>query len=386
MSMDKDLQFDNVFSSGSGLDSLLDNEQFKFVPPSMLTPDPEQPRKRGLDPDSLMDIRATLKKSPTNPSPKIDQPIIVRPKNADGLYMIKTGERRWRSATLEGLSEVPILIDDSDETPAQRKLSQVRENEARQNMDPRDSGDAYLQLIERYDFTQSDVASAVGVSSRDVSERVSIAKAARDKKTSYITDLLDSEVSDQSSIAMLLRSHKTNPKLTKLAVSWMRKSERLSRRNASLLKKVDVTSELSIESQLDEFKSLVNGSGASVAEVQPPLPESKVSHAKKPNDVESSDSKQIADKSPEPAKKKEQPEPHASGSDESPLPDGVPLENPVIQVLYEDQVYKLVLNHAPREPTSVFLLPLFSSDTKDMISAPCDQLDVLSISDASSES
>jgi hypothetical protein len=46
----------------------------------------------------------------------IIQPIVVRPK--DGMYMIVTGERRWRAARMAGLSEVPVIIIEADDRKA----------------------------------------------------------------------------------------------------------------------------------------------------------------------------------------------------------------------------------------------------------------------------
>lgn len=51
------------------------------------------------------------------------QALKVKPKNADGKYMLISGERRWTAAREAGLTEVPIVIDNNA-----RELSEVDEN------------------------------------------------------------------------------------------------------------------------------------------------------------------------------------------------------------------------------------------------------------------
>lgn len=91
------------------------------------------------------------------------QPIIVR-ENASfpGSYEIIAGERRWRAAKMAGLSEIPVVILTGDEL----KMAQISliENLQRENLNPVEEAAAYLDLIEKFDLTQEQVAKQVGKS------------------------------------------------------------------------------------------------------------------------------------------------------------------------------------------------------------------------------
>ncbi|MFZ7335338.1 ParB/RepB/Spo0J family partition protein [Comamonas jiangduensis] len=60
------------------------------------------------------------------------QPIIVKPKNRDGKYVITKGERRWRAAKLVGLKTVDIIVDTRITSDVDAIYGQVIENELRE--------------------------------------------------------------------------------------------------------------------------------------------------------------------------------------------------------------------------------------------------------------
>jgi ParB family chromosome partitioning protein len=88
-------------------------------------------------------------------------PLIVRenPVSA-GTYEIIAGERRWRAAKMAGISEVPVVIMDSDDM----KTSEIAliENVQRQDLNPVEEAFAYQALIDRFGLTQEEVAQKVG--------------------------------------------------------------------------------------------------------------------------------------------------------------------------------------------------------------------------------
>ena len=88
-------------------------------------------------------------------------PLIVRenPVSA-GTYELIAGERRWRAAKMAGISEVPVVIMDSDDM----KTSEIAliENVQRQDLNPVEEAFAYQALIDRFGLTQEEVARKVG--------------------------------------------------------------------------------------------------------------------------------------------------------------------------------------------------------------------------------
>lgn len=63
-------------------------------------------------------------------------PILVKPQNQDGKYVILQGERRWRAAKLAGLTEIDAIILDKDVSERDRILGQLTENLQRDDMKP----------------------------------------------------------------------------------------------------------------------------------------------------------------------------------------------------------------------------------------------------------
>ena len=88
-------------------------------------------------------------------------PLIVRENAvAKDTYEIIAGERRWRAAKMAGITEVPVVIMDSDDM----KTSEIAliENVQRQDLNPVEEAFAYQALIDRYGCTQEEVARKVG--------------------------------------------------------------------------------------------------------------------------------------------------------------------------------------------------------------------------------
>ena len=88
-------------------------------------------------------------------------PLIVRENAvAKDTYEIIAGERRWRAAKMAGITEVPVVIMDSDDM----KTSEIAliENVQRQDLNPVEEAFAYQALIDRFGLTQEEVAQKVG--------------------------------------------------------------------------------------------------------------------------------------------------------------------------------------------------------------------------------
>jgi ParB family chromosome partitioning protein len=144
---------------GRGLDAILtdnsedskDNGGVTVVRLTEVEPNPTQPRKV-FENEPLEALAESIAQH------GIIQPIVVRPK--DGMYMIVTGERRWRAARMAGLSEVPVIIIEADDRKA-AELALV-ENLQRKDLNPVEEARAYADLIEEYSYTQEEIAKKVG--------------------------------------------------------------------------------------------------------------------------------------------------------------------------------------------------------------------------------
>ncbi len=86
------------------------------------------------------------------------QPIIVCPTNKG--YKIIAGERRWRAAKLLGLKEIPVSIKNVDSMKA-LELALV-ENIQREDLNPIEKANAYLELKNNFGLTQEKIANRIG--------------------------------------------------------------------------------------------------------------------------------------------------------------------------------------------------------------------------------
>jgi ParB family transcriptional regulator, chromosome partitioning protein len=101
------------------------------------------------------------------------EPLLVKPSEVPGRWMIIAGERRWRAARAAGLREVPCIEMDVDE----RTVAEIAliENLQRKDLTPWEEADGLLALCERFGYTHEDVAKRVGKSRSTVTEALSIA-------------------------------------------------------------------------------------------------------------------------------------------------------------------------------------------------------------------
>jgi ParB family transcriptional regulator, chromosome partitioning protein len=86
------------------------------------------------------------------------QPIIVCPTNKG--YKIIAGERRWRAAKLLGLKEIPVSIKNVDSMKS-LELALV-ENIQREDLNPIEKANAYLELKNNFGLTQEKIANGIG--------------------------------------------------------------------------------------------------------------------------------------------------------------------------------------------------------------------------------
>ena len=96
----------------------------------------------------------------------IIQPIVVR-ETGHQKYEIIAGERRWRAAKKVGLESVPCLIKNVKDNAA--IAIALIENIQRENLNAMEEAIAYKRLLEEFELTHQEVATAVGKSRTAVS-------------------------------------------------------------------------------------------------------------------------------------------------------------------------------------------------------------------------
>jgi len=145
---------------GRGLDALIPVDHpstgFAEIELSEVKPNPQQPRVR-FDDDALSELAASIREV------GVLQPIVVRPGERDGSYVLVAGERRLRAADMAGLSTIPAVIRVSESE--ERDLTEALiENLQRMDLSPLEEAAAYRNLLEDFGMTHEQVAARVGKS------------------------------------------------------------------------------------------------------------------------------------------------------------------------------------------------------------------------------
>lgn len=137
-------------------------------------PNPFQPRKE-FDEAKLKDLADSIRQY------GILQPMVVTRKEVQkedgGLtteYELISGERRLRASKIAGLSQVPVLIRDQEESDQLKLELAIIENLQREDLNPVDRAKAFRRLVDEFHFKHSQVAQKVGKSREYVSNSLRI--------------------------------------------------------------------------------------------------------------------------------------------------------------------------------------------------------------------
>lgn len=144
---------------GRGLSALIpslhSSEKSEVIEVSIeqLKPNPYQPRMN-VDEKTIDELAESIKKH------GVLQPIIVREK--EGYYEIIAGERRYLAAKKAGLSKIPSIIKNLEDSEC--ALVALVENLQRENLNPLEEATAYKKLQDTFGFTQEKMAEMLGIS------------------------------------------------------------------------------------------------------------------------------------------------------------------------------------------------------------------------------
>jgi len=135
-----------------------------MVPIDKLAPNPNQPRTEFGDLSEL--IESVKEKG-------VLEPLLVRPSDVGGRYMIIAGERRYRASLEAGLAEVPCIeLDVDDKEVAEISLI---ENLQRKDLTPFEEADGLQALADRFGYRHEDIAKRIGKSRSSITETISLA-------------------------------------------------------------------------------------------------------------------------------------------------------------------------------------------------------------------
>jgi ParB family chromosome partitioning protein len=140
-------------TSGTVGDDLLTvpGARFAELAVDTIKPNPRQPRTV-FDEDALDELVGSILEV------GVLQPIIVRPDGGSG-YELIMGERRLRAAQAAGLTTIPAIIRDTDDSDLLRDA--LLENLHRAQLNPLEEAAAYQQLLDDFGCTHDELASRI---------------------------------------------------------------------------------------------------------------------------------------------------------------------------------------------------------------------------------
>ena len=149
-------------------------------------PDPQQPRREFND-DELKNLTTSVTER------GIKQPVRVWFVEAEDIFQIISGERRYRAAVAAGFSELPCIIEDAPKDggvlPRREILvDQVVENWQRQDLNPYDLSDALKELRDNHGLSQDEIARLTGKPKSEISRFLAMQRVTPEVQRTIRTD------------------------------------------------------------------------------------------------------------------------------------------------------------------------------------------------------
>lgn len=147
---------------GKGLESLIPEGYLpattaadRFVPISMIVPNPSQPRE-SMNEEDLQDLANSIREH------GIIQPLVVTLESHTGIYTLIAGERRLRAAQIVGLEKVPVIVRTASDQ--ERLELALIENVQRADLSPLETAAAYHRLSSEFNLSHEQISNQVGKS------------------------------------------------------------------------------------------------------------------------------------------------------------------------------------------------------------------------------
>jgi ParB family chromosome partitioning protein len=128
----------------------------RLVPIDRVRPSPLNPRKNFAEAE-LDELASSIREK------GLVQPLVVRPADATGTnYEIVAGERRWRAAQKASLHLIPVIVRSLSDQEALELA--IIENVQRADLNAIEEAGGYRELVERFGYTQEELAGIIGKS------------------------------------------------------------------------------------------------------------------------------------------------------------------------------------------------------------------------------
>jgi ParB family transcriptional regulator, chromosome partitioning protein len=177
---------------GKGLDALIPGkvgeaaqpsaaQGIMLIPIEKIYPNPQQPRTQ-MDDQLLNELAASILEH------GILQPLIVSKHPEMDEYTLIAGERRWRAASIAGLSMVPVIERNVSEQ-GQLEIALI-ENLQRTDLTPLEMAEAYRHLSDDFSLTHEQIAERVGKSRTSVTNTIRLLNLPEQVRKSLAENLI----------------------------------------------------------------------------------------------------------------------------------------------------------------------------------------------------
>jgi ParB family chromosome partitioning protein len=122
--------------------------------------------------DALQELTDSIKAN------GVIQPILVRPAEEEGRYILILGERRLHASKLAGKTTIPAMVRRVSEQQAAEMT--IIENLQREDLSPLEQAEAFRVLSGEFHLTQAQIGERVGLSRESVSNYMRLLKLPRE--------------------------------------------------------------------------------------------------------------------------------------------------------------------------------------------------------------
>ena len=124
------------------------------------------------DDDALEELAESIK------AQGVVQPIVVRPAEEEGRYVLILGERRLHASKKAGKTHIPALVRRVSEQQAAEMT--IIENLQREDLSPLEQAEAFRVLSNKFSMTQQQIAERVGLSRTSITNYMRLLKLPRE--------------------------------------------------------------------------------------------------------------------------------------------------------------------------------------------------------------
>jgi ParB family chromosome partitioning protein len=172
---------DEVISIQAVADDRIVGNRVAHIPIELIDKNPYQTRYV-FDEESLWELRDSIKEH------GVVQPIVVRPAEEEGRFILVLGERRLRASKMAEKETIPALVRRL--SPQQAAEMTVLENIVREDLNAIEQAEAFRVLSTEFKLTQATIAERIGVSRETVSNYMRLLRLPRKVMDYMLSDRL----------------------------------------------------------------------------------------------------------------------------------------------------------------------------------------------------